>query len=183
MPTHCAKIAPDGLPVLNADTKWCSGCARRHHLSAFTHVAAPTRTPTKCLKCARDQAQARYLDLVRRAKSDRRAADILERRDPLCLKLGDAAGNALIDELCDHFGSATNVEERLGISIGALNRFRQEKYMTFDLIDRLLTMLGEPWRLDEFEFCRRSEWLALHGPSPSNLRQRDRRRAQAKTGA
>jgi hypothetical protein len=84
--------------------------------------------------------------------------DILEKRDPLCLAVGDAMGNDLINRAVAAHGTAMAVEDHLNMSHGGLNRYRSERYINFDLVDKLLVLLGEPQELTNYEFRRRSEW-------------------------
>lgn len=102
-------------------------------------------------------------------------------KDPPCLQLGDPMASWLIDRVIAHHGdSQTLVEERLGMSIGGLHRFRAERYMQFDLVDRLLTMILEPQRLSDFDFAPRSQrraeaQAARGGPLPESVRRREKR--------
>lgn len=203
---HARPIAPDGLGVTYADTKWCPRCSQRLPIGRFRpngqtvqaycascelaaqreryrtdpeyrrqrleRMRLASKTPEGRERMRRNRA--RFLERKRALLEERRREDKLERVDPMCLRLGSEAGVELIDEVVAHHGSATAAEESLGMSIGHLNRFRREKYVTFDLVDRLLTMMGEPWRLDDYEFRRRSEWIALDGPTAATTARRGR---------
>jgi hypothetical protein len=103
-----------------------------------------------------------------------------ERHNPLCLRAGDPQGEALIDEAIGVFGTATTIELRLKMSIGHLNRFRNERYMTFNLVDSLLLLLDEPWRIDDYDFRYRTEWEREYGPSPATIKRKGYARSPKK---
>lgn len=87
------------------------------------------------------------------------------RSDPLCLRVGDPIGIELINRSIEYFGTAMNLEDTLGMSHGALNRYRNERYLHLDLVDKLLVMMSDQHLLDDFEFRRRSEWSTILGRS------------------
>lgn len=225
---HERPIAPDGLGIKYADTKWCPRCDRRLPQTDFHNHAY-------CQHCSRAYQRERYWEdpLVRETRltrsrraakfrdpatrreqrlrwraqmteeqrermrelqrernarhqarraaelAEREAEDKLMRKDPLCLRLADPAGIALLDEMIERYGSATTLEHKMGVSVGFLNRYRSERYMPFDVVDYLLAQIGESYRLDEFEFRRRSEWNQIHGPAPVNQRRSVRRKTNA----
>jgi hypothetical protein len=95
------------------------------------------------------------------------------RVDPLCLCVGDPMGVELINRCIEHYGTAMNLEDHLGLSHGGLNRYRGERYIHLDLVDKLLVMMGDQHMLEDFDFRRRSEW----GRSPATDARNERRKA------
>jgi len=181
---HEQRIAPDGKGYRYRDTKWCRNCQGRHQIDDFrSYTRADGRVATQayCKTCEVAVQRERYQSSpsARRRKiasstasrqrsrarqladlEAKRIEDELERKNPMCLRLSEPMGLALIDEVCAYYGTAPTVESKLVWSVGGVNRYRHERYMTYDIVDRLLVFLGEPYRLDEFTFRRRSEWMA-----------------------
>lgn len=182
---HEQKIAPDGKGYRYGDTKWCRKCSSRCPIDDFrsyTRSDGRFTIQAYCRSCEVETQRQRYQQsekerkrkiassMASRSRSRaRRMADLeakriedeMERKNPMCLKLSDPMGLALIDEVISYYGTATCVESKLGWSIGGLNRYRHERYMTYDIVDRLLVLIGEPYRLEEFTFRRRSQWSAI----------------------
>lgn len=117
--------------------------------------------------------ELREIAADRKAKDDE---DALERKDPMCLPMGDPQGVELLDRAIKLLGSAVIVEERAGLPRDSVAKYRSERFLTFDIVDKLLVLIGESMYLDQYHFERRSYWMAKHGPSPGSKRHTERRR-------